>query len=365
MPIGSNTDINQTVLNALVEKANNLTIVKRAEFALATQEAEAAAQEAADEREGYLQIVAGFDWENKADASELEIKTLQQALQDLGHPVNTIDGVITPGRATEQAYNAAQEEVSAMEYTNAQADVEAARERLADANATLRGIQNEPPITEAEFADSIEGVDRRISELTAAKDSLDSGVPQVNLPIEEINALKEQYSASLNQLVDMKERLETALSRLERGITPEFDARAEVGVAGMEVRTAERRLEAMQQNMADEADVYSRLEMSDDPTAQELKDALKKDPEGKKLLSQLEVDLKLLKDEDGNSFYSGDIDGHKGVDYAFGSGVAKGATKALKIHGSLTAIRRAARIAEVTREAEINPITQEQIEAGI
>jgi peptidoglycan hydrolase-like protein with peptidoglycan-binding domain len=56
-----------------------------------------ATQEAATQRQGQLQIVASFDWENKADASEVDIKALQQALQDLGKPVNTIDGVITPG----------------------------------------------------------------------------------------------------------------------------------------------------------------------------------------------------------------------------------------------------------------------------
>jgi hypothetical protein len=37
----------------------------------------------------------------------------------------------------------------------------------------------------------------------------------------------------------MMERLKVTRQRLEDGITPESDARAEVGVAEMEVRTAE------------------------------------------------------------------------------------------------------------------------------
>lgn len=94
--------------------------------------------------------------------------------------------------------------------------------------------------------------------------------------------------------------------------------------------------------------------MSDDPTAQELKDLLKQDPEGKMLLCQLQADMKLLKDQDGNTLYAGAIDGHKGIDYAFGPGTAAAVTKALEIYGSITAIRRAARIAEVAVESERN-----------
>lgn len=117
---------------------------------------------------------------------------------------------------------------------------------------------------------------------------------------------------------------------------------------------AEEALEVIQQDIADEADVYSRLEMSNDPTAQELKDLMKQDPEGKLLLCQLQADLKLLKDADGNALYTGVIDGHNGIDRAFGPGTARAVTKALEIHGSITAIRRAARLAEVRVEAENN-----------
>lgn len=121
-----------------------------------------------------------------------------------------------------------------------------------------------------------------------------------------------------------------------------------------ERNAAEEHLEALQQDIADQADVYSRLEMSDEPTAQELKDLLRQDPEGKMLLCQLQADMKLLKDQDGNILYTGAIDGHRGIDYAFGPGTARAVTKALEIYGSITAIRRAARIAEVAVESERN-----------
>jgi len=62
--------------------------------------------------------VADFDWENRADASAEDIKVLQQALQDLGHPVNVIDGVITPGGATEREYNVFKNALTEAETNN-------------------------------------------------------------------------------------------------------------------------------------------------------------------------------------------------------------------------------------------------------
>lgn len=85
----------------------------------------------------------------------------------------------------------------------------------------------------------------------------------------------------------------------------------EVATPGQDAIEAEEALELIQQDIADEADVYSRLEMDDDPTAQELKDLLLQDPEGKLLLCQLQADMKLLKDSDGNTLYTGAIDGHR------------------------------------------------------
>jgi len=144
---------------------------------------------------------------------------------------------------------------------------------------------------------------------------------------------------------------ETAFSNAQREAE---DTQERLDEANAELTEIEENFESIQQEIADKATVYSKLEMSDDPTAQELKDLLKQDPEGKLLLCQLQADMKILKDEDGNTLYTGPIDGHKGIDYAFGPGTAGAVTKALEMYGSITAIRRAVRIAEVTKEAEIN-----------
>lgn len=265
MNISSNADINQTVLDALISKAGDLATVKRAEFALAAQEAVATEVAEAAERQSDLQVVAGFDWENKSDASKDEIKALQTALKALGHSIPTIDGVITPGKSTERAYN-----------------------------ATL------PMIEEAEF----QAAEERVEAADVAVDNI-------------------QWLQDAQPIID-------------------------------EQTEAQENLETLQQSRALHADVYSRLELGTDATAADVKDALKNDTEGKKLLCQLQADMKLLKDEDGNALYTGTVDGHNGVNRAFGSGTARAVTKALEIHGSLTAIRRAARQAEVVVEAANN-----------
>ena len=85
-----------------------------------------------------------------------------------------------------------------------------------------------------------------------------------------------------------------------------------------------------------------------------MKAALNNDPEGRELLCQLQADMRLLKDEEGNALYTGPIDGHRGVNYGFGAGTARAVTTALEMHGSLLGIRRAARLAEVRAEAADN-----------
>lgn len=104
MIISSNADINQSVLDALTTKAGDLITAKRAEFALAQQEAKDAERL---QKQSHLKIITDFDMEN--DRNDVEkVKALQTALQALnisGYPVNIIDGVITPGKSTEKAYN--------------------------------------------------------------------------------------------------------------------------------------------------------------------------------------------------------------------------------------------------------------------
>lgn len=79
-----------------------------------------------------------------------------------------------------------------------------------------------------------------------------------------------------------------------------------------------------------------------------MKAALEADAEGEKLLCQLQADLKILQDSEGNPFYTSSIDGN------FGPGTTRAVNAALEQYGSLIAIRRAARIEEVRIESETN-----------
>jgi|GEM_PF-4416391 len=107
-------------------------------------------------------------------------------------------------------------------------------------------------------------------------------------------------------------------------------------------------IESLEQSLPVRADVYSRVEIAGETTTEGLKEALKKDPEGKMLMCQLQQDLKLL------GLYKGAIDGNRGINYAFGKGTTEAVTAGLTAHGSVAGIRRAARLAEVAKEAEIN-----------
>jgi peptidoglycan hydrolase-like protein with peptidoglycan-binding domain len=104
----------------------------------------------------------------------------------------------------------------------------------------------------------------------------------------------------------------------------------------------------IQQERAIEADVYARINIEGEINADSVKAALEADPEGKKLLCQLQADLKILKNSDGNAYYTSSIDGK------FGPGTTRAVNGAIEQYGSLTAIRRAARLAEVVIEAERN-----------
>jgi peptidoglycan hydrolase-like protein with peptidoglycan-binding domain len=92
------------------------------------------------------------------------------------------------------------------------------------------------------------------------------------------------------------------------------------------------------------ADVYPRISIGGKVNAKSIQAALEADPEGEKLLRQLQEDLKKLT-KDGESFYKLGIDGN------FGPGTRAAVKDALKKYGSLIAISRAARIAEVTYES--------------
>jgi hypothetical protein len=92
------------------------------------------------------------------------------------------------------------------------------------------------------------------------------------------------------------------------------------------------------------ADVYPRISIGGKVNAKSIQAALEADPEGEKLLRQLQADLKILW-KDGKPFYEYGIDGK------FGDGTKKGVTEALAEYETLIGIRRAARIAEVTYES--------------
>jgi len=109
-------------------------------------------------------------------------------------------------------------------------------------------------------------------------------------------------------------------------------------------------IEVLQGRIPLQAEVYGRVldDIEGEITAQSIETAIKADPEARVLTCQLQVDLGLLKREDGTPYYTAGVDG------AWGAGTRGGLTAALEAYGSLTAFRRAARIAEVEQEAEIN-----------
>ena len=135
---------------------------------------------------------------------------------------------------TRAAFSEAQELVASMESTTAQANVEAARARLTQAQATLAQITTEIPANLNEVIGGIQAVNARITELGAEKNLLEATGTH---PTEENMIL--ELEENINTLFDMRERLTVVLEILKGGITPESDAAAEVGVAEMEVRTAE------------------------------------------------------------------------------------------------------------------------------
>jgi len=118
---------------------------------------------------------------------------------------------------------------------------------------------------------------------------------------------------------------------------------AEAGLENTEaaLADAEEGLELLRLEKALEPDVYSRIDIEGDVTAESIKAALLADPEGRQLICQLQADLQLLTD-------------YRGIDGSFGPGTTRAVEAALAEYGSLLAIRRAARLEEVRLEAENN-----------
>lgn len=79
-------------------------------------------------------VVEAFDWNDKDNASKDDIKALQTALKTLRHPVNTIDGIISPNGATEKAYKVEASKIQAAAQT---AQTAAATEGVASAQKVL------------------------------------------------------------------------------------------------------------------------------------------------------------------------------------------------------------------------------------
>ena len=352
--IGSNADVNQGVLEALISNAGDLVIAKRAEFALQAAEAQAEAERAATERAENLQVVAAFDPE--ADNSDEDIKALQRALIALGHTLrgsnNGVDGDF--GGSTRRAYEASLPEARQAELVSAEDHLDTVNASLQAARDVLSASYDEIPDTiEEEIEEleaSIESVDARIAELMRERDALDV-MPDGRAR----ETMQAEITEVINQLLEMKGRLERSLELAqEHGVSQRNQLEGDVRVDEMRQEIAEWRVEELRQDLAIAPDVYSRLEIEGDVTAEAVKEALKNDPEGRQLLCQLQADMRLLTDQDGNALYTGPIDGHRGVDYGFGSGTARAVTAALEMHGSLLGIRRAARLAEVRAEAERN-----------
>jgi hypothetical protein len=247
--------------------------------------------------------------------------------------------------------------------------VTTAQTNFDNADAEVTRLTGERDATQTNFdnADAeVTRLTREVTRLTGERDAtqtnFDNADAEVTRLTGEIARITEMQVTAARTVTEINDNLAALRAQDARfdGHIDDFEERlreadTELGVLNMQVRTADinrrRRiedLEILNLERSIEPDVYSRIDIEGDVTAESIRNALRNDPEGRELLCQLQADLKILTGENGNALYAGAIDG------SFGPGTTRAVEAAIQQYGSLLAIRRAARIQEVTVEAERN-----------
>jgi hypothetical protein len=217
--------ITQAVISELVAATNTALEAKTQSIQEAREAEEKAAREAAEAKEAAENearaVVSAFDWDDRANASRDDIKALQTALKTLEYPVNVIDGIITPGRATEQAYNAEMEKIGSQVVSS----------ELAQAQSDVRIRDNDRSFSEESLAKEREKMRR-------AKAALDGAINSAASTQAAVDAANVDYSNASMDTRELWRAMSEAQAAMERATEAAAEAQAAVDAANVDYSNA-------------------------------------------------------------------------------------------------------------------------------